>query len=191
MHHSEIINHIISKRYYLYYGIIIFISLLLILLSFYGTILALLMFWLSIMSIGCILINIYRCRRFLKFYNNYFKEYDAQFNRILIEKETYKVQVPYRSYNATIQPFPKPTNVVCIETDDFLLIFFSIQYSGILQLVLKPFMFMKTDKEFCIKDKCVNLIQNFEITETDENRTIIFPNKDGIKKIIIPVQIMQ
>jgi len=95
------------------------------------------------------------------------------------------MQAPYKSYNATITPFPKLTNAICIEEEDFFLLFFSIQYLGILQLVLKPLIFIKTEKEFCINDKNVKLIRDFEVVKTTENRTIVFPNKDGIKKVVI------
>jgi len=71
--------------------------------------------------------------------------------KIVIEKESYKMQVPYKSYDATIHSFPKTTNVIYLETDDFLLFFFSIQYLVVFQLVLKPFIFIKTEKDFDIK----------------------------------------
>ena len=188
MHYSEIRNHIITKNYYWYYCIIIVISLVLALFSFYGSVLALLIFWLSIMSIGCILMNYYRCRRFFKFYNNFLKDYNVLFDRALIEKESYRMSVPYKSYDATIQSSPKSTNVVYLETDVFLLLFFSIRYLGIFQLVLKPFIFLKPQKEFHTIDKSVTIIRDFKIIETEEDRTIIFPNKDGIKRIILLIE---
>jgi hypothetical protein len=96
------------------------------------------------------------------------------------------MQAPYKSYNAKITPFPKSMNAIYIKENDFFLLFFSIRYLGFLQLVLKPRIFIKTDKELFIKDKNVKLIRDFDIVETTENRTIVFPNKDGIKKIMIP-----
>jgi len=94
--------------------------------------------------------------------------------------------VPYKSYDATVQPFPKQTNAICIETDDFLLLFLSIKYYGLFQLVLKPFIFIKTNKEFHLKDKSANFIRDFKMTEVEQNRVITFPNKDGIKRLMIP-----
>ena len=196
MYYSEIKRHIIDKKYYWSYCIIIIISLVFGSLAcinkvdfsfFYsrGAIFTLLIFGLSILAIGCIWINLHRCRSFYKFYNIFLKGHNAQFNKIVIEKEDYKMQVSNNSYNATIRPAPKTTNVVYLETDDLLLLFFSIQYMGIFQRILKPFIFIKTDKDFFIKDKNINIIRNFEIVETEQSRTIIFSNKYGIKKVII------
>jgi hypothetical protein len=95
--------------------------------------------------------------------------------------------VLYKSYDATIRPSLKSTNAVFIDNADFFLFFFSIQYLGVLQLVLKPLIFIKTKQEFYITAKNINLIRQFEIFETEENRTIVFPNKNGIKKVITPI----
>jgi len=186
MTYWKIVKHIISRRYYLYYGIVIIMSLILVFLSFYTSILALLIFWLSVMSIGCVLVNMYRCRNFHQFYENSFKAYNAQFIRVVIEKEDYKMQVPYKSYNATVRPLPKSTNAIYIETDNLLIFFSSIQHLGIFQLVLKPFVFIKLNKGVDIRDNNVHVVQNIEVVETREGRTIIFPNKHDIKKIMIP-----
>ena len=186
MYYSEIKRHIIGKRYFWSYYIIIFTSLVLVSLSFYTNILSLLIFWLSIMSLVCIMLNFYRCRKFYNFYNLFYKENKIHFYKIVIVKEKYKMQVPNNTYYATIHPSPKSTNAACIETEDLLLIFFSIQYFGIFQLVLKPFVFIKSDKAIDIKDKNVNIIQNFEIVDTEQGRMVIFPNKHGIKKMMIP-----
>ena len=190
MHYSEIKKHIINKKYYWGYSIIIFISLVLVYFSFYGSTLALLIIWSSIIAASYMLINIYRCRNFNKFYEISLKENSVQFTKILIEKEDYKLRIPYQSYNATIHPLPKPTNVVYIETDDFLLLFFSLQYWGIFQQVLKPFIFAKTDKKYYVKDKSVTVIRNFKMDKTEQGRAIIFPNNHGIKKVIIPKKII-
>jgi hypothetical protein len=198
MLYSEIKNHVINKSIFWAYGVIIFISLIIgylacinkgeIVFSYSrGNIFTLLIFYLSIMAICCILINLYRCQNFYKVYNDFLKEYDAQFNKIIIEKEAYNMPVPYKSYNATIHPSPKQTNTVFIETDDFLLLFFSIQYFGLFQLVLKPFVFIKTDKKINLKYKNMKIIRDFKTVKTEENRMIIFPNKYGIKKVIIPI----
>jgi len=185
MQYSEIKKHIINKRYYWNYIIIILISLILAAFSFYSTF-ALLFFLISIISIGCIMINLYRCRSFYKLYHNLLKEYDVLFIKIEIHKEDYKMQVPYKSYNAKISPFPKSTNAIYIEENEFIMLFFSMPYLGVLQLVLKPIIFIKTDKELSIKDTNINIIQHYETFETEQGRIIIFPNKNGIKKIIIP-----
>jgi len=199
MLYSEIKKYIINKQYYWICSAIILISLIFSywnidsntfsLLDFRNMVAVLLIFWLSILSIGCIVINICRCRNFSKFYNNYLNKYHVEFNIIEIEKEAFKVQAPYQSYNATLHPSPKSTNAIYIETDDFLLLFFSIQYLGILQLVLKPFIFIKTDKDFYKKNKSVNVIRDFKMVETERGRVIIFRNKCEIKKIMIPNQI--
>jgi hypothetical protein len=88
--------------------------------------------------------------------------------------------------SAVIRPSPKLINAIYLETDDFLLLFFSIGFWGIFQEVLNPFIFIKTSSEFYIKGKKVNIIRDFEIIETEQNKTIIFPNKYEIKKVIIP-----
>jgi len=201
MYYSEINRHIINKKYFWNYSISIVTSLVLgylyfdsinISVAFFRNMLFLVsIFWLLTVPIGCILTNIYRCQTFLKFYNNFLRGYDVQFFKIAIEKEDYKMQVFYTSHNATIRPFPKSTNAICIETDDFLLLFLSIKYSGIFQLVLKPFIFVKTNKEFHLKDKNANIIQDFKMTEIKQNRIIIFPNKDGIKRLMIPAGVFQ
>jgi len=195
MLYSEIKKYIINKQYYWICSAIILISLIFSywnidsntfsLLDFRNMVAVLLIFWLSILSIGCIVINICRCRNFSKFYNNYLNKYHVEFNIIEIEKEAFKVQAPYQSYNATLHPSPKSTNAIYIETDDFLLLFFSIQYMGIFQRILKPFIFIKTDKDFFIKDKNVNIIRDFEIVEAEEKRIITFLNKYRIKKVMI------
>jgi hypothetical protein len=194
MQYSEIKNHIIDKKFYWNYGIIIFISLVFISLtlidiigfhSLQGFAFLILILWAPALTIGCFLMNLRRCRNFNEFYNNSLIEYNAEFKKIMVLREDYKLSVPYKGYDATVSSFPKPTNVISIETEDFLLLFFPIKFSFFFQLVLKPFIFIK-NKEFSIKDKSVSLIRDFKIIETEENRTIIFKNKDGIKKIIIP-----
>ena len=201
MQYSEIKRHIINKKYYWNYSICIITSLLLgylcfdnlniSLLSFRDIIFWLSIFWLLTMSIGCIGLNLYRCRSFYKFYHNSLKEYNVQFIKIVIQNEDYKMQAFYQSKDATIRPFPKPANAIYIEENDFIMFFFSMHYVSLFQLVLKPIIFIKTEKELFIKDKNVNFIKKFDIIETEQNKTIIFPNKNGIKKLIIPIQQMQ
>ena len=91
----------------------------------------------------------------------------------------------------SFQPFKKSTNVIYLETNDFLLLFLSVRYLETIQLLLNPFIFIKTDKKISIKDKKINLIQDFKIDETEDNRTITFSNKYGIKKIIIPSEMIK
>jgi len=190
MSYPEIRNHIIDKKYFWCYSIIFLLSFLLVFLlclhkasisiSFSrGNINALLILWLSLISIGSLLNNYYRCWSFYQFYNNSLQGYNAQFNKILIEKESYKMQVPSKSYNAIVQPFPKSANAVFLETDDLILLFFSIRYIEIIQFVPKPLIFIKPNKEYCISDKSVNLIRDFKIVETKEDKTIIFSNGDS------------
>lgn len=186
MHHSKVRNHIINKNYYWCYYIAIFISLVLVICSLYGSILSLLLFWLSIISIGCMLINYYKCRSFVKLYDNFLNCYSVQFCKVLIEQKSYKMPVPYKSYNATIQSPPRQTNVIYLETDDFLLLFFPIQYLEIFQFAVGPFIFIKPYKKLDVNTKRVNVVRIFEITEDQEYRTIVFPNKYGISRIIIP-----
>ena len=193
IHYSEIKKHIIGKNHFWGYSTI-FISLILgsliyisgNIISFSrGPIFTLLIFCLLVLSTYYILINLCRCRRFYKLYNSFFKQSNAQFCKIVVEKEGYQMKVPTRSYNVTIHPCPKLTNAVYFETDDYFLLFFTIQSLGFLQQVLRPFIFIKNNKEFYIKDTNVNIIRNFETIETEENRTIIFPNNYGITKVII------
>ena len=194
MQYSEMKRHIINKKYYWNYSICIITSLAfaywffdsIFSLSFRDIIFWLSIFWLLTISVGCIGINLYRCRSFYKFYHHSLKAYNAQLIKISIQKEDYKMQAPYKSYETKIRPFPKSANAIYIEEKDFFLLFFSIQYLGILQLVLKPIIFIKTNKELSIKDTNINIIQHYETFETEQGRIIIFPNKNGIKKIIIP-----
>jgi len=97
--------------------------------------------------------------------------------------------VPNKLYDVEIKSLPKLTNAVYFETDDFLLLFFSIQNFVIFQQVLKPYIFAKSKNELNIKDKNVNVIRDFETVETEQGKTIIFSNKHGIKKLVIPLQI--
>jgi len=201
MNYPEIKKHIIGKKYFWNYSTKVFMFLILCCLIYINKnnislsqdffsqdfITTLLIFWILILSIYCMLINLYRCRSFYKFYNFSFKQYNAQFYRIIIEKENYKMTVPTRSFSTTIRPSPKQTNAVYVETDDFLLLFFSIQYFGLVRQVLKPFIFVKNNKEFDVKSTNVNVIRDFETIETEENRTLIFPNNYGITKVIITV----
>jgi hypothetical protein len=112
-----------------------------------------------------------------------------QLCRITVEKEGYTMKGVNQSHDAKIHPMPKQTNVIYSETDDFILIFFSIQHFGIFQEVLKPLIFLKTDKVFFLNDKNVKVIRNFETFDTEQGRNIIFSNRYGIKKVIIPLQI--
>jgi len=57
--------------------------------------------------------------------------------------------------------------------------------------VLKPFIFIKTDKDFYMKGKNANVIQDFKMVETERGRAVIFHNKHGIKRLIIPIKILQ
>jgi hypothetical protein len=130
--------------------------------------------------------NLYRCRLFYKFYENYFDKQTVQLRKIIVEKKDYQMKVVGRE--TKVQSRPKLTNVVYFETDDFLLLFFSKQYLGLFQQVLKPFIFLKIKKTFNIKYKNIYIIQDFETVETEQNRIIVFPNRYDIKKVIIPLQ---
>ena len=157
MNYSDIKKHIINKQDYWFCYILILVSLLLGFFSCYHSIWALLIFWLTIMATGCILINYYRCRSFYKLYKNALKEYNVQLNRVFIEKDAYKISVPYKSSNVINQPFKKQTNAVYLETNDFLLLFLSARYLETIQLLLNPFVFIKSEK---LAQK-IYLCQNF------------------------------
>jgi hypothetical protein len=105
----------------------------------------------------------------------------------MVEKEDYQMKVVGRE--TKVRSRLKLTNVVYFETDEFLLLFFSKQYLGLFQQILKPFVFLKTNKAFNIKDKNVNIIRDFKTVETEQSKTIVFPNRYDIKKVIIPLQI--
>lgn len=98
------------------------------------------------------------------------------------------MQIFEQSHNATIYSFPKSTNAVYLETDTMILLFFSIKHLGFFQQILNPFIFIKTDKELDLEYKNTRIIRNFKLIEKEGNRTIIFPNKYGIKELIIPMQ---
>ena len=196
MNYSEIKRHIIGKKYFWSYSTRILIFLILGYLIYInrnsiflaekiisiGSISILLFFCLSTLSVYYMLMNLYRCQNFYKSYKNHLK-HSTHFCKIVIEMEDYKMHVPMRS--ATIRPFPKSTNAVYLETDDDFLLFFSINFFGV-QQVLKPFIFIKNSKEFYVKGANKNVIRDFETIETEENRAIIFSNNYGISKVIIP-----
>jgi len=194
MQYLEVKRHIIDRKYFLGYSFIFFISFILGYLEYISTdinftfsfLLGTAVFWLSIILIGIIVINIYRCRSFYNSFKNDLNGKTTQLYKIVIETKGYKMKVPYKSYDAEILSMPKSENTICIETDEYLLLFFSISFLGLFQEVLKPYIFLKTDKNFCMKDKKVNIVRDFETVETVQSRTIIFPNKYGIKKVIIP-----
>lgn len=197
MDYLKMKKHILNKKSFFIYGIIIFLSFLLVYfvcingigkispdVREIAIIIAILNF--LFLSIQGIFINLYRCRNFYKFYENLLKESNPILGRIIIIKEDFKMQVPNKSYDTIVHPSPKFTNAVYIETDNFILLFFSIQCLGIFQKVLNPFIFIKTDKEFKVKDKHINIIKDFEIIENNQDTAIIFPNKYDIKRMIIP-----
>ncbi|MDR0438291.1 MAG: hypothetical protein LBH22_08345 [Bacteroidales bacterium] len=137
---------------------------------------------LLIMGISYNFINLYRCKRFYKFCKKFLPKSNVQFCKIMIEKKDYQI----RSFREVIvHPPPKSTNAVYLETNEFILLFFSIQHF-VLKEVLKPYIFIKSDKELYIKDKRVKIVQDFEITETEQGRAIVFFNKQGLKRVIIP-----
>jgi hypothetical protein len=133
------------------------------------------------------LTNVYRCWHFYKLYENYLNEQTAQLCKITVEKKGYKMKVPINSNDAEIHSMPKLTNAICIESNEYSLFFFSINYLGIFQEVLNPFILVKTNEEFYIKDKNVMVVKDFETIETVQNRIINFPkNRYQIVKVIIP-----
>lgn len=141
---------------------------------------------LLIMCISYSFINLHRCRKFYKSCESFLTESDVQFYKIMIEKKDYQIQVPNSSQSATIHSCPEPTNAVCVETNEFLLLFFSIRHFVFVKEVLKPYIFIKTDKDFCIKNKSVNIVRDFKITQTEQGKIVVFPNKQGVNRIIIP-----
>ena len=42
-----------------------------------------------------------------------------------------------------------------------------------------------------MKGKNANVIQDFKMVETERGRAVIFHNKHGIKRLIIPIKILQ
>jgi len=200
MHYSDIRRHIINKKYLWGNSMMIFISLglgylmyidniTIYLNNFFsrGTPLILLILGLPILSARCILINWYRCRNFYKFYKDYLKEYSMHFYKIAVEKEAFKVGGTYSFNDATIHPSSKSINAVYLETDNYLLLFFSVSFWGMFQEVLNPFIFVKPGKEFYTKYKNVKIIREFKMSQVKQNIVIdISNNKNGIKKILIP-----
>ena len=190
MQYSDIKRHIIDRNSFWKYSIVLL--LFLIYLSFiYMTeegfsflFVIILTAFICILLISNMLINLYKCRRFYKFYKNYLDEQTTQLYKVSIEKEDYQMRVIGR--DTKVHSMTKPTNVISIETDDFLLLFLSIKYFGVFQQVLKPFIFLKTDTDICINEKSANVIKSYETDETEQGRTIVFPNRYNIKKVIIP-----
>ena len=201
MHYSDIRRHITRKKYLLGYCIMILTPLWLVYLahvdkiiipwdkmSFRGAPFALLFFGLPTLSIYCILINSYRCRFFYKFYNNCLKKYDLHFRKIMIEKGSYKIDAPYiSSYKATVYPPQKTTNAIYLETDNYWLLFFSVSYWGIFQVVLRPFIFIKPDKDVHINYKNVTIIQKTQMFQSEQGIVIdLSTNRHNVKRVIIP-----
>jgi len=143
--------------------------------------------YLLIMGMNYSFVNLYRCKKFYQFCKNFLTESNVQFCEIMVEKKDYQMQVgPYTSGEVTVRPTPDPTNAICIETNEFILLFFSIQHFVVLKNVLKPYIFIKPDKKLHIKDKNVKIVRDFEIIETEQGRAIVFSNRHGIKRVIIP-----
>lgn len=193
MNYLKVKRHIIDKNSFLFSSIIIFVSLILSYLiylngfsfSFRSIILILLILILSLSSLIYIFINLLRCRNFNVLWENRFKKYDICFCKIDIKQDDYKIQALYSSYTATMSSFPKATNAIYIETGEFMLLFFSIKQFGFIQTVLKPFIFLKNEK-ISMQKEHLDIIRDFDSIETTNGKIIIFPNKHGIKEIIIP-----
>ena len=198
MRYLEIKKHINDKNNYWYYGIIILmIMIFMILINFdienyrfsRFTALDIAAPFLLIFSIRTILINSNRSRFFFQSFKNEINNGTAKLSKIVIGVKSYKMRVPKNTYVSEIQPMPKSTNAICIETSEYLLLFFSITYLGIFQEVLKPFVLVKTDNSSFDRDKNVVVIKDFEIIETAQNRTINFPNDSyQVTKAILPKQ---
>jgi len=195
--YSKIKKHIIGKNFFWGLCILFFLFLIwsyimylgrdfIFFLFNVGSILMWFISYLLIMGVSYGFINLYRCKRFYKFCDLFLLENDVQFCKIMIEKKDYEMKVPNRSYDATVRPLPESTNAIYFETNEFILLFFSVQHFVVLKNVLKPYIFLKTDKEFHIKDKSVKIVRNFETTETEQGRAIVFSNKQEIKRMIIP-----
>jgi len=197
--YSKIKKHIIGKAFFWRFGILTpvflgwcyFIYLIMdnIFLPFsLGNLLIYALSFLLIMSIYYNFISLYRCKKFYKFHENSLTESNVQLCKINIEKKDFQVQVPNSTQSATVNSFPQPTNAVYLETDEFLLLFFSIQHFYIVKEVLKPYVFIKTDKDLHIKNKNVIVVRDFKMVETEQGRAITFSNKQGIKRIGLPSQ---
>ena len=201
IHSSDIKRHIINKKYLWSYSIIISISfgygyliyINKIMTSFWDDLSfrvifpILIVLGLPILSMCCILTNSYRCQKFYKFYKDCLKEYNLHFHKIMVEREAFKVGGTYSFNDATIHPYSKSINAVSLETDNYLLLFFSVSFWGMFQEVLNPFIFVKPGKEFHAKYKNANIIQEFKMSQTEQNIVINFPaNRSEIKKVIIP-----
>ena len=201
MYYLDIKRHIINKKYLWGYSAMIFIPIIFGYLictnkinipfeafSRGNFVFILLFLALPILSTRCILINSYRSQKFYNFYKNYLTEYNGHFYKIAVEKEAFRINTPHISPNdAAIYPSPKLTNAVYLETDNYLLLFFSVSFWGMFQEVLNPFIFVKPGKEFHARYKNTNIIREFKISQTEQNIVIDFPvNRNEIKKVIIP-----
>ena len=200
MHSSDIKRHIISKKYLWGYSIMTFIPPILVYLICVdktSTFLAIfsrgnivflfLILGLPILSIRCILINLYRCQNFYKIYKNHLIEHNVDFHKIIVEKEAFKLDALSSFNDAAIHSSPKSTNAVYLETDNYLLLFFSVSFFGVFQEVLNPFIFVKPGKEFHTEYKNAKIIRELKMSQIEQNMIITLPdNRYGIKKILIP-----
>ena len=116
MHYSEIKKHIIDKYTFGKYSVILYIFILYI---FYNYVMRedssflFVFFWIAficVLLVGIISMNLYKCRQLYKFYRDYLDEQNAQFCKIIIEKEDYNIRVGV--WNAMVRSAPIPTNAV-------------------------------------------------------------------------------
>jgi hypothetical protein len=190
--YSEIKRYIINKKSLWGSGVILFLFVIFIYLSyairkdFSFSLVILIVIIICILFIINILTNLYRCCHFYKLYKNELNKETSKLCKIIVEKKKYKVKVPIKSYDMEILSMPKSTNAVCVESDKYLLLFFSVHYLGIFQQVLNPFIFT-TKNDYLVKDKKTTVIYDFEIIKTANKRIIYFPNeKLEIKSITLP-----
>jgi len=140
------------------------------------------------MSISYRCLNIYRYRKFYTLYEVFLTENDVQLCKIMVQKKDFQMQVLNSTQLATVSPLLLPTNAVYFENNELLLLFFSTQHFYIVKEVLKPYIFIKTDKDLHIKNKNVRVVRDFKMVEIEQGRAVTFSNKQGIKRIIIPNQ---
>jgi hypothetical protein len=134
-------------------------------------------------------VNFCRCRYFYKIIKNELSEKTIKLCKILVEQKEYKIKVPNKSYDVEISSMQKTKNAICIESNEYMLLFFSLNYFGIFQEVINPFVFIKKIEEFNIKFRNINIIKDFEIIENEQNSIYsLHENKYGIKKLIIPLR---
>jgi len=128
-----------------------------------------------------------RCRNFYNSFKNELSLGTAILCKIYVETKNYRMVGVNHNFDAEISSKPKLVNAICIETDEYLLFFFSMGYFGLFKEVLKPFVFIKSGNKHFLQDIKSAVIYDYNIDETENGKAVAIKNiKSSVSKILVP-----